>query len=172
VRVPELRLRPLRTDDEAEALRAHEELLADDFELLLGWSPERTWADLLEQYERERLGLDLPEGRVPAAFLVAEVDGALVGRTSIRFALNDWLAAYGGHVGYGVRPAHRRRGYATEMLRQSLVIARAGGVDRVLVTCDDDNRGSAATIERCGGVLEDVVEEPGAGVRKRRYWID
>ncbi|NHC22245.1 GNAT family N-acetyltransferase [Nocardioides sp. IC4_145] len=170
--MPELRLRPLRTDDETEALRAHEELLADGFELLLGWSPERTWADLLEQYERERLGLDLPEGRVPAVFLVAEVDGALVGRTSIRFALNDWLAAYGGHVGYGVRPAHRRRGHATEMLRQSLVLARAGGVDRVLVTCDDDNIGSAAVIERCGGRLEDVVEEPGARVRKRRYWID
>ncbi|GGO75197.1 GNAT family N-acetyltransferase [Nocardioides deserti] len=170
--MPELRLRPLRTDDEAEALRAHEELLADGFELLLGWSPERTWADLLEQYERERLGLDLAEGRVPAVFLVAEVDGPLVGRTSIRFALNDWLAAYGGHVGYGVRPAHRRRGHATEILRQSLVLARAGGVDRVLVTCDDDNLGSAATIERCGGVLEDLVEQPGAGVRTRRYWVD
>lgn len=170
--MPELRLRPLRTDDEAEAVRAHEELVADDFELLLGWSPERTWADLLEQHERERLGLDLPAGRVPAVFLVAEVDGEIVGRTSIRFALNDWLAAYGGHVGYGVRPAHRRRGHATEILRQSLVLARAGGVDRVLVTCDDDNVGSSAVIERCGGVLEGLVDEPGQAVPKRRYWID
>ncbi|MCR6032908.1 GNAT family N-acetyltransferase [Nocardioides sp. zg-579] len=167
----DLRLRPLRTDDEAEALRAHEELAADGFEFVLGWSPERTWADLLAQYERERVGLALPEGRVPAAFLVAEVDGEIVGRLSVRFALNDWLAAYGGHVGYGVRPAHRRRGYATEILRQSLVLARAGGVDRVLVTCDDDNLASAATIERCGGVLEDVREQPGEPVAKRRYWI-
>ncbi|MDN4161731.1 GNAT family N-acetyltransferase [Nocardioides abyssi] len=168
----ELRLRPLRADDEAEAVQAHQELAADDFELLLGWTPERSWADLLEQYERERRGVDLPEGRVPAVFLVAEVDGALVGRVSIRFALNDWLAAYGGHVGYGVRPAHRRRGHATEMLRQALVVARAGGVDRVLVTCDDDNAGSAATIERCGGVLDGLVDEPGQTVPKRRYWID
>ncbi|MDN4174100.1 GNAT family N-acetyltransferase [Nocardioides sp. SOB77] len=168
----ELRLRPLRTEDEAEAVRAHHELVADDFELLLGWSPERPWADLLAQYERERLGTDLPEDRVPAAFLVAEVGGELVGRTSIRFALNDWLATYGGHVGYGVRPAHRRRGHATEILRQSLVVARAGGVDRVLVTCDDDNVASAATIERCGGVLEDRVEQPDGGPVKRRYWID
>lgn len=171
----DLRLRPLRPDDEAEAVRAHEELAPDGFGFLVGWQPGqpgRPWADLLEQYAAERRGTDLPEGRVPAAFLLAEVDGVVVGRSSIRFELDEWLAAYGGHVGYGVRPAHRRRGLATEILRQSLVVARAEGVDRVLVTCDDDNVASAATIERCGGVLEDVREEPGSSVAKRRYWID
>ena len=66
-------------------------------------------------------------------------------------------ASQGGHIGYAVRPAHRRRGYATEILRQSLIIARAVGVDRVLVTCDDTNVGSSAVIEACGGVLDDVV---------------
>lgn len=172
VPVGDLRLRPLRTDDEAAAVQAHRELEADGFEFLLGWTPERPWADLLAQYDAERRGTDLPAGRVPAAFLVADLGGEVVGRLSIRFELNDWLLAYGGHVGYGVRPAYRRRGIATELLRQALVIARAGGVDRVLVTCDDDNQASAATIERCGGVLEDVVEQPGEPVAKRRYWID
>lgn len=45
------------------------------------------------------------------------------------------------------------------------------GVDRTLVTCDDDNAPSARTIETCGGVLEDV--RPGGPGRpgKRRYWI-
>jgi predicted acetyltransferase len=54
----------------------------------------------------------------------------------------------GGHIGFGLVAKHRRRGYGTEILRQSLVIARAVGIDRVLVTCDDDNVGSAAVIER------------------------
>lgn len=49
-------------------------------------------------------------------------------------------------------------------------IARENGVDRVLVTCDDDNTGSATVIERCGGLLDSVVD--GAeGDRVRRYWI-
>jgi predicted acetyltransferase len=48
--------------------------------------------------------------RVPSTFLVAEVGGALVARTSIRHELNEHLAALGGHIGYGVRPGHRRRG--------------------------------------------------------------
>ena len=61
-------------------------------------------------------------------------------------------------------------GYATEILRQSLIVARAGGVGRALVTCDDDNVGSATVIEANGGVLEDVIDVD--GVPLRRYWID
>lgn len=61
--------------------------------------------------------------------------------------------------------------YATEILRQSLIVARAVGIDRVLVTCDEGNVASARTIERCGGVLESVVAIDG-GPAKRRYWID
>lgn len=165
-----LMLRALTTEDETEAVRAHEELAADDFEFLLGWEPGLSWAALLARYAAERRGVGLPSGRVPATFLVAEVDGELVGRVSIRHELNDWLREYGGHIGYGVRPAYRRRGYATEILRQSLDLAREAGIVRALVTCDDDNLGSAATIERCGGVLENVVELSGAPA-KRRYWI-
>jgi predicted acetyltransferase len=69
--------------------------------------------------------------------------------------------------------AGRRRGYATEILRQSLVIARSYGLDRVLLTCDHDNVGSAAVTEACGGVLERVVpsDEADDGVPFRRYWI-
>ena len=63
-------------------------------------------------------------------------------------------------------------GYATEILRQSLVIARSVGVDRVLVTCDDDNVGSAAVIERCGGVFESLTDNRESDTPKRRYWID
>jgi predicted acetyltransferase len=73
-----------------------------------------------------------------------------------------------------LRPADEaavgRRGYATQILRQSVIIARSVGVDRVLVTCDDSHLGSAAVIERCGGRLDSVND---VGVRKvRRYWID
>nr|AAN75602.1 putative acetyltransferase [Saccharopolyspora erythraea NRRL 2338] len=105
------------------------------------------------------------------ALLVADVGGEIVGRTSIRHVINDFLASVGGHIGYAVLPQHRRRGYATEILRQSLVVARAHGVKRVLVTCDD-NIASIAVIEACGGQLDSLVPaEPGAPSR-RRYWID
>lgn len=59
-----------------------------------------------------------------------------------------------------MRPAYRRRGYAGEILRQALIIARAEGVGRVLITCDANNIASAKVIERNGGTLEDVRLDP------------
>ena len=70
-------------------------------------------------------------------------------------------------------PDFRRRGYATEILRQSLDIARDRfGLTRVLLTCDDDNVGSIRTIEKNGGVLENVVYGADVPKPKRRYWIE
>ncbi len=168
-----LRLRPLRSSDEAAAIAAHQELAdADDFEFLLDYHPADQWLDYLQRLEDQRRGDALPEGWVPGTFRVAAVGDRIVGRISIRHRLNDYLSIIGGHVGYAVVPSVRRQGLATEMLRQGLVIARSGGVDRVLVTCDEDNEGSFRVIERCGGVLESVVPGEVDGPRKRRYWIN
>src|SRR5207245_940781 len=110
-------------------------------------SPEMEWAGYLEALAQEHAGVSLAPGRVPATFLVAVVDGQIAGRVSIRHRLNDWLLAHGGHIGYGVLPGCRGRGIATEILRQSLIIARSLGVDRALLTCDDDNEASIRVIE-------------------------
>lgn len=161
----DLQLRPLRPSDEAAAWAAQRELAPDDFEFLLNVQPGEPWADYVVRMERYRRG-DVPEHLVPASFLVAEVGGELVGRVSIRHRLNDWLFERGGHIGYGVRPAFRRRGYASEILRQSLGIAKELGIERALLTCEDDNVASAAVIEGAGGALENVVDG------MRRYWIE
>ena len=162
-------LRPLFPADEQEAILAHNELALDDFEFLLGYEEGMNWDDYLKILENELLNVDLPEGRVQATFLVAEREGVIVGRTSIRHSLNDFLFNYAGHIGYGVRPKFRRQGVATEILKQSLEIIRAVGVSEILMICDDDNLGSAKVIEIHGGRLENRMDFD--GVLKRRYWI-
>ena len=162
-------LRPPTAADQPACLAAHSEF--DDFPFLLQWSPERPWALYLRLLDGLRTGSHIPEGLVRSDFLVAEVDGTLVGRVSIRYELTEALALRGGHIGYGVRPAFRRRGYATSILEQSVGLAHSGGVDRILVVCDDDNGASAAVIERCGGVLESVVAPDDGMAAFRRYWI-
>lgn len=92
-----------------------------------------------------------------------------LGAIALRHELNDRLLAHGGHIGYGVRPAERGRGLARWAVGEMLPVARELGIDRVLITCDDDNLASARTIERSGGVLQDVTEPEGKPVR--RYWI-
>lgn len=106
-----------------------------------------------------------PEGHVPCTFRWIAEGEELLGFIAIRHALNDFLLEQGGHIGYAVRPSRRREGVATEALRQALPLAAELGLDRVLVTCDEDNVASRATIERCGGVYED------SRAGKRRYWI-
>lgn len=169
-----LRLRPLEPADETRARAAHRELAADGFEFLLGDLAEdadagASFAALVDRLELERQGRDLPEGRVPATFLVAVVGDDLVGRVSIRHELNEYLARVGGHIGYAVRPASRRRGFGVEILRQALGVAREVGLEEVLVTCDVDNVASIAVIERCGGVLMSVVDVGAGHVPKRHY---
>ena len=131
--------------------------------------PGVEWSAYLDMLDERRRGVNLSPDQVPATFLVADVGGVIVGRTQIRHHLNDFLEREGGHIGYCVLPDYRRRGYATEILRQSLTVIRALGVDRVLVCCDDDNAGSIAVIESCGGVLDSVTSSTPP---KRRYWID
>ena len=111
----------------------------------------------------------VPEDRVHCTyFWITDGDGAdreVVGFLALRHSLTAWLLEEGGHIGYAVRPSRRREGHAGRALALSLREAAALGIDRALVTCDDDNVASRLTIERCGGVLEDVRKG------KRRYWI-
>ncbi|MGZ5367086.1 GNAT family N-acetyltransferase [Aeromicrobium sp.] len=167
-----LRLRALRASDEGAFAEAHRQLLAEDSEFGIHYEPGMPWDTYLQAVTDQAAGLNLPEGWVRNTRLVADVDGTLVGRTSIRHELNDFLLHYGGHIGYAVIPDQRRRGHATEILRQSIEIAHAIGVERVLVTCDEVNIGSVRAIEACGGRLENVVPLPPDDVPRRRYWID
>jgi predicted acetyltransferase len=106
-----------------------------------------------------------PEGYVPDTEMWWVEGDEFLGRIGIRHRLTPSLLEMGGHIGYDVRPSARRRGHATEMLRQALGVARELGIERALVTCDVDNVGSRAVIERNGGVLED--ERSG----KLRFWV-
>lgn len=106
----QLRLRLLRAADEQPFAAAHKAVTSDQFVFGLGYQPGMAWPAYLDSLDRERRSIDLAPGRVAATFLVAEVDGEIVGRVSVRHELNEFLAREGGHIGYAVAPAHRRRG--------------------------------------------------------------
>jgi predicted acetyltransferase len=168
--VDRLRLRPIRLEDEATVKFAQVELAEDHFDFAFDLETADDWASYVARVDEQRCGINLAPGRVPATFLLAVVGQDIIGRTSIRHELNEFLSQRGGHIGYAVRPPFRRRGYATEVLRQSLIIARSVGIERALITCDDTNPASAKTIERCGGIMHGTFTEESGNVI-RQYWI-
>lgn len=114
-----------------------------------------------------------PEKWVPATQFVCvrESDGHIVGMIDLRHRFNDFLAEYGGNIGYSVRPDERRKGYAKWMLAHVLPEAKKLGLSRVLITCEADNAGSRRTIEANGGVFERTTWLESEQVTLRRYWI-
>lgn len=105
-------------------------------------------------------------GYVPCSYRWIVSDDTFLGSIAVRHDLTSFLLEEGGHIGYSVRPTARRHGHASRALRDALPIARSLGIERLLITCDEDNAGSRATIEGRGGVYEDTRKG------NRRYWID
>lgn len=133
---------------------------------------ERDFGAIVEEKHRHARGEGLPEGYVPYSDFWLVDDGEYIGRLTIRHTLNETLKCIGGHVGYDIRPSMRGRGYGTAILKLGLERAKALGIGRVLLTCDESNAGSRKIIEKNGGVFENSVPSPEGKGNKLRFWIE
>ena len=132
------------------------------------WDTENfSYEEWLESNQNQEMGINLPEGWVPAIQLVAFSEkGQAVGFLNLRLRLSNFLLEEGGHIGYSIRPSERGKSYAKETLRQGLQVAKEKNIKRTLVTCSVNNPASRAVILANGGLIEDVRN----GVE--RYWIE
>lgn len=134
------------------------------------------WAIFKNDYHDFDYYLDnLEKGKnlVPnSVWFLLDIDrNRLLGAVNIRHELNDILLKEGGHIGDGIRPSERRKGYATEIIRLALIECKKLGIKKVLITCNKDNIGSAKSIINNGGVLENEIIDSD-GELLQRYWID
>jgi predicted acetyltransferase len=109
--------------------------------------------------------------RVPCTTLWLLRDENFIGEVAIRHRLTPELQQIGGHIGYNVRQSERRYGYGTQLLQIGLNEARRLCLEKVLITCNDDNIGSIKIIEAAGAQLEQTIAIPGRSTPQRHYWI-
>lgn len=125
------------------------------------------------EYYSEHLEIkEETDGRVPDStfFCLDEKRDIFVGAVNIRHYLTEEMLLNGGHIGDGVCPSERRKGIATQMIGLALEECRKLGIRKVLMVCDKENIGSARSIQKNGGVLENEVTVN--GVTEQRYWIE
>ena len=127
---------------------------------------------MIEGFENESKGINLKPDQVPATTFWAYDDETdkIVGAVNIRHRLNEKLLKHGGHIGDGVRPSERKKGYATEIIKLALEKCKQLGIDRVLMVCYKDNIGSKKSIIKNGGILENEVQTEDGKI-DQRYWI-
>ena len=131
------------------------------------WKRAKNYEDWLKIVEQQEDAENLPEGWVPAIqFISVDEENRPLGFLALRLLLNEKLFIEGGHIGYSIRPSQRRKGLAKLQLELGLAEARKQGLERVLITCDEDNEASRRTILSAGGIYESTID------RSQRYWID
>jgi len=112
-------------------------------------------------------------GYAPSTTLFAlDLDrNIFVGGIDIRHYINRKLYPGGGHIGDGIRPSERRKGYASEMIRLGLLEAKKLGIKKCMMTCNKTNIGSAKSIINNNGILDrEFINEDGE--IEQIYWID
>ena len=85
-------------------------------------------------------------------FFAINEEKKIVGVINFRHTLTEFYKD-SGHIGYSVRPSERNKGYATEMLRQLLTIAKAHGLSNILLVCKTDNIASIKVITKNEGEI-------------------
>lgn len=125
-----------------------------------------------EQLANYAQGINLKPDRVPENEFWLVYNDKIVARSKLRHRLTFALEHEGGHIGYGVRPSERQKGYGTLILKLTLEKAKDLGLDKVLLTCDKDNIASAKIIEKNGGELAGYAVSQKNGKQISRYWIE
>lgn len=106
-------------------------------------------------------------------FLIRKNDNKLIGMINIRHHLSPKMLVHGGHIGYGIRPTERRKGYNKINLYLGLLKAlEEFNLDKVMLDCDVKNLGSDKTIQALGGVLERTDIDDYDGALTNVYWIN
>lgn len=121
--------------------------------------------EFLKELEKCKHIETLPVGFVLAKYYLIYVDGRIVGGINLRYQDNDFILNDSGHIGYGIAPWERNKGYAKGALKKVLIQAKHLGMTRCLLTTNLDNIASQHVILSCGGVLEKEIQE------KKLFWI-
>ena len=105
-------------------------------------------------------------------FTIRKKDNKVIGSIQLRHHLTEELQKDGGNIGYGICPSERGKGYGTIQLSLVLHQAKALNIAKIMISCNKDNRASAAVAIHNGGVLAGEGFDEDEGKVTEIYWIE
>ena len=134
---------------------------SNSLNLFLKESTYEKWLEKNEEIENKDYALLV--GLVPSVtyFTIRKSDNKIVGMVNIRYNLNEYLRKIAGHIGYSIRPSERGKGLAKIQLYLALKEAIKVNLNKVMISCEQNNIASEKTILALGGILERIeYDEP------------
>lgn len=135
-----------RKEDAIDYIREHKEYKSN----INGSGGLRSYIDDYETW-LSKLEIRKRNGEL-TYFLVREEDNKIIGMINIRLILNERLQECGGHIGYGIRPTERNKGYNKINLYLGLEVCQKYGLDKVILDAEIENPASWKTMEALGGI--------------------
>lgn len=123
-----------------------------------------------EWYDNKMSGKEYPQ----SLYYYAVENEKFIGEFQLRLVLDENIMNGIGSIGYSVRLSEQGKGYGKEILKQGCKIAKEYGMNKVLLTINNNNIASIKCCESAGGILEDIIESENEAEGKhllRRYWI-
>lgn len=134
---------------------------------------DMTYEEWLKKLEEDKTIEDTnPNWSNATSYILVDDNNHACGFIQLRYSLKGNLINIGGNIGYAIRPSERKKGYATKQLGLALEKANEYGLEKVLITCRDNNIGSKKTIEKYMGEEIEPVPSNYPNIMELRYWVN
>ena len=164
-----MEIRKLDVNDEA-AYRAYQTSLENDDNPFITTREIGDFKTFVENSRAQETQTTNPDYSTMTTYY-AFLNGRIAALISCRWQLEKGnLATIGGHIGYQTSPEFRRQGIMIRLLSFVLEQYAKRGINPVLIIACEDNIASRRTIEKAGGILENIIDLED-GHRLARYWI-
>ncbi len=131
------------------------------------------WLNELERRNDEAYLEKINHCKSKTFFVIRDTDDKIVGMLNVRYLIpKDKLNSWASHIGYGIRPSERGKGYAKTTLYLGLLEEKKLKEDKVLLVCYTDNIPSNKTIMALGGKLDNTKLDEYDGMMTNYYLID
>ncbi len=141
--------------------------------LELDYKTEKDFEKLLNRLKEVENGINLEGYASSNTYWLLDLDtNKLIGGSNLRHYLDDKGIKYWGHIGYGIRPSERKKGYGTFLLKLTLEKAKEKGIDKVYLGAYEENIGSWKLMEKCNATFDKLVYEEETNKPIKKYWIE